>query len=524
MTTEPTQPTSAGSPATIPNPFAGVPASDFARDGIALILLLTSLAMPWNLDSFAGTRGATDHIVVVLVTVLSLLSLALTYLARAQVFGPAVSLGLASMIRGAANVPYVLVVVIYLLIDASKGTDDWYLGGGIGAAMAFGLAGAILAGMPRHSETESLAGWQVFAMRQGAVGLAALWTVLSFLNLIKVAVGYRDAPGNILAMAVISVLIILVGLAATTLGLFLRSAAARVAVLAGALALLGTAVIDWWTDWDMSTLGIESFNNPALNLVPFLALGALISSPLVRSGMKPAARAERDTRAATFLMLVIAGIAGAVVIMTILRLIGDEPVSTGVAIGYIVTQILIAAAVLVATTFLRQNFAGARMMAIAVVGGTIIIGIVSLVLVNKISDIARLDIVLHIGLPLAIITLLALSSRSDSAKPKVEASASPAAASPAAPVPPVPPAPPAAPAAAEAAPAEAPAPEAPSHPRADEAADPATSAQALHEIATTVPELRPVVAANPSAYPELLDWMGQLGEPAVDAQIAKRNA
>ncbi len=516
VTTEPTQPDSAGPSATMPNPFAGVPLSDFLRDSIALILLLVSLALPWNLDSFGGgTRGATDHIVVVLVTVLSLLSLALTYLARAQVFGPGVSVGLAALIRGAANVPYALVVAVFLVIDASKGSDGWFLGGGIGAAAAFGLAGAILAGMPRRSETESLDGWQVSAMRQGAVGLAALWTVLSFLNLILVAVDYRKSDGASLAIVVVAILLIFVALAAATLGLFANSAAARGAILAGALALLGTAVIDWWTDWDMSTLGIESLHIPALNLLPLLSLGAMVSSPLVQSGMKPVTPADRDSRAATFLMFAMAGTAGAAIIMTILRLVGDSPISSGVAIGYIVTLILIATAVLVATTFLRQNFAGSRLMAIAVVGGTIVIGIVSLVLVNKISDIARLDIVLHIGLPLAVIILLGLALRGAPAQRKAEAAASP-------PAPPVPLAPPVPPAPGEASPATAPAPPSPPHPRSDEASDPSTSAHALHEIATTVPELRPAVAANPSAYPELLTWMGQLGEKAVDDAIAAR--
>jgi len=30
------------------------------------------------------------------------------------------------------------------------------------------------------------------------------------------------------------------------------------------------------------------------------------------------------------------------------------------------------------------------------------------------------------------------------------------------------------------------------------------------------------VAANPSTYPDLLTWLGQLGDPAINAAIAAR--
>ncbi|NTW38980.1 MAG: hypothetical protein HGA44_03700 [Cellulomonadaceae bacterium] len=57
---------------------------------------------------------------------------------------------------------------------------------------------------------------------------------------------------------------------------------------------------------------------------------------------------------------------------------------------------------------------------------------------------------------------------------------------------------------------------------AQQAADPATPGQTLADIAALRPDLRPVVAANPAAYPGLLEWLGSLGEPAVDAALAAR--
>ncbi|GAA2246248.1 hypothetical protein GCM10010401_19730 [Rarobacter faecitabidus] len=58
---------------------------------------------------------------------------------------------------------------------------------------------------------------------------------------------------------------------------------------------------------------------------------------------------------------------------------------------------------------------------------------------------------------------------------------------------------------------------------AAQASDPATDQQVLAEIVQHAPELRVNVAGNPSAYPALVDWLKLLGDPAIDAAIAKRN-
>lgn len=57
---------------------------------------------------------------------------------------------------------------------------------------------------------------------------------------------------------------------------------------------------------------------------------------------------------------------------------------------------------------------------------------------------------------------------------------------------------------------------------AQQAADPATPAQTLADIAAQRPDLRAALASNPSAYQALLDWLGELGDPAVDAALAAR--
>lgn len=44
----------------------------------------------------------------------------------------------------------------------------------------------------------------------------------------------------------------------------------------------------------------------------------------------------------------------------------------------------------------------------------------------------------------------------------------------------------------------------------------------MQQIAQYAPELHPALALNPYLYPELLTWLGMLGEPATDAALAQR--
>ena len=62
------------------------------------------------------------------------------------------------------------------------------------------------------------------------------------------------------------------------------------------------------------------------------------------------------------------------------------------------------------------------------------------------------------------------------------------------------------------------------HPWALAASDPATPLEKLADLAHSEPELRPLIAANPSTYPDLLVWLGSLGDPAVDAALTARQA
>ena len=122
------------------SPFAGIPVSDYVRDGVAALLLLVSLALPWDVSS-----RASDKIEVVLLTILSLLTLALPYLARTGVLPTTWTVHTTRKVRLLANAPYVLLVLVYLVVDVVGGgalAAGW---GGVGSAAARGRTGERLA-------------------------------------------------------------------------------------------------------------------------------------------------------------------------------------------------------------------------------------------------------------------------------------------------------------------------------------------------------------------------------------------
>lgn len=117
------------------HPFAGVTAGDYVRDGVALLFLLVSLALRWDF----GT-DASDRIDVVLLTILSMFSLAVPAMARLGALGQGWTRRRIRLVRLLANVPYLVLVVVYLVLDLLRGGE---LGreGGVGVALGVGLRG-----------------------------------------------------------------------------------------------------------------------------------------------------------------------------------------------------------------------------------------------------------------------------------------------------------------------------------------------------------------------------------------------
>ncbi|MFI5429437.1 hypothetical protein [Aeromicrobium sp. UC242_57] len=56
-----------------------------------------------------------------------------------------------------------------------------------------------------------------------------------------------------------------------------------------------------------------------------------------------------------------------------------------------------------------------------------------------------------------------------------------------------------------------------------ESQDPSTTPARLAELAQIDRSLWPAIAVHPAAYPSLLDWLGQQGDPTVNAVLALRS-
>ncbi len=527
----------AGRPDSGANPFAGIPASDYVRDAAALALLLVSLALPWNFSVFATAR-----IEVILITLLSVFSLAVTYLARVGVFPPPVA-RFAWLIRLAANLPYLILVLVNVVIDAVAGAN--YGGGGIGFAVAFGLAGAVLAAQPREAEvsgaTAGVATGELWY--RGFLGFGAVSVLLAVLSLVLIVVrpGIGYFNGFAIALLVFSILFNAAAVALLVVGILRRSEPARLAAVAIGVIVLLAIVVDMFSGRVISGGGVESLHAVGYGAFVVSALGAFAAAPPLRLAMRtPEPGASRWFGASSILFLAAAGLAAFAALATVLALASGVFGAgyVGLGIGAIVILVAFALVAIVARSMFRTNPQGTYLVVLSLVGGLLVLGVVHVVLGAVSARVGILDLVLAFGLPLAILSYLTLptsvraqlsaavaagaAARADAARAAAASAAAASAAgatgsgasSAAPPSAAAPSAPPAAPAATPAAPAYT----------AEQASDPATDPAVLYQIAQSEPALRPLLAANPSAYPALLEWLGQLGDKKVDAALRKRAA
>lgn len=129
-------------PGAVPTP------ADRLRDIIALVALLVSLFLDWNVDSVALLR-----VDVAVITVISLVSLLLPAASRRGLFGPTWSPARLRAAKLIAGVPYLALVAAYVFWDILSRWIDVPDGStGLGSAVWIGLAGAVLAAQPRVSD------------------------------------------------------------------------------------------------------------------------------------------------------------------------------------------------------------------------------------------------------------------------------------------------------------------------------------------------------------------------------------
>lgn len=519
-----------------PNPFAGTPWSDWVRDIAAFFLLLASLGLPWSYQ--AG--DATERIEVILITVLSILSLAVIYLARFGAFGPGITLNGILLVRMLMNAPYLVLVIVYIGIDVFSE----YGGGALGTASAVGLAGAFLAAQPREFEVkgESADGpvvrlWNFILL--GVAGLVGLTTLLSLiLGTISITKSSSDAGVGLSSM--IMFLIPMAAVIALFVFVIRRSEVARTLGIAIGglmlpLMLLGH-LVDARNPFAL-TRTHETIHFTGYNMLWIAVAAGLLSSPGIRLAMNAIPPLNRWFGVITNGLLVIAGSAGYLLIVGILGFLYPQNVAIGLLIGYLLCVLAVGVGAVIGRTRMKLSPLNAQHFMLILLFGIVVFGIIALVLhlgradevINSMSwsqnvllITAYPVILMFIAFPLFLASLLFMpvSVRTSfaahmPARPAAAAAsgyptvaAYPQSAQP--PAPPVaPPAPPAAPAPKVSA-------------SMKKAMNPATSAADLHALAQEDSALWPAIAENPSAYPALLEWLAQVGGPEVAAALARR--
>ena len=406
------------------NPLAGIPVADYIRDALAALFLLVSLALTWQ-GILEGK--ATDRIEVILITVLSVLSIGIPYLARLGVFPATWTVREVRNLKLAANAPYVILVLVYIVIDIIKYED----GKGIGSAAALGLVGAIIAASPRQAELgpadqdqEPAVIWKKIVLGTGgfvAFGFASS-LVLFFVQLI-------DSSG----LEAIPVILAFVKFAFTAaFALYLvyqiaikQSEAWRIFGVALSIVII---VLFVFGAGDESTL-------PKLTGVGFVALdsflGGVIAAPLsliggvgaffipafVAAASSPAllrgvgpAKSDINTwfEVIKATLLYVSLIAGAVAINSLLALFisgdkiyGDKP--TAVWITSAILGAAIVAAVLYAYQAFTRNAVQGRVIVLVALGLTFVLGLVILIIAPSINDQKFLTaghLILAFGLPI----------------------------------------------------------------------------------------------------------------------------
>ena len=354
-------------PAAAPSAFAGVPVGDHVRDGAAALLLILSLIMPWD-----WSHAATSRLEVVLITIVSLLSLSVGYLARANAFGPAFTVARAATVRRLANLPYLLLFVIYLLIDVVNGG-----GGGIGAAAAFGLAGVVLAVQPHEAEIaargdrgSSDRAW--LAVPVVIAGLSALIVLISMVMFI-VEFGTSFTGAAMLLASMLSLLLAVVLIGVPTVGMLARDPAWRlvlVTVAASAicmflLAKMGAAAAPL----------VESIHLLSAGMMLWPALAAAAVAPSARRAM----RAEgRTWEAAAVRVLTLAIAAAAIYLVIAILDVVDAP-STVRAVILVVLAAMYLGLAVVARLLVAGRDARVRVIGFGAAAALLLLGIVVLV-------------------------------------------------------------------------------------------------------------------------------------------------
>lgn len=527
--------------------FASVPASDYIRDGVAVFLLLISMFMVWTYGASTATGSvAATRIDVILITLVSMFSVAIPYLWRSGVFGQTWGYHRTQLARLAANTPYFVLVVVYLILELINRH-------GLGPAAAFGLAGAILAAQPRRAELGSTAADAVTDKRWAlaVVGFAAFVGVLTVIQFIErmTVVQSLDWAGTLATVVLGAASAAL--LVWTALGVSRGHNGRRLIGIGIGVAGIGMGLLALIPAVTVVSLIFHAFS-PGLSIYFWLAFGALAASP---SGARICAAAEPEDqrgvlgRTGTLVTLAII-VLGLVVVVSALALIANASYGGyGIASNTVPWVVVIFLAVVgavggfVAKSALKQHTRQSYVLTAGYAAALFILGLV-IVIMSATSYMlwnGTLGLLAAFALPVALMLSMFGSASQREAfrtvghgshsgfrfEPPARAWEQPESTT----------------AEASYQPSTAYQPDA--HPvhgggteahgvgtavQVDEelagvlaeAADPDAPPARLYEIAAQHPEARPLIAGNPAAYPALLSWLAEQQDPEIDAALAQR--
>lgn len=377
-----------------PNPFTGYPVSDWVRDGSAALLLLVSLALPWSysftwdFESDSPLVNAAGRVEVLLITLLSVLSISVGYLAKFGVFGQQVRATTVALVRGLLGLPYLLLVLLYVVFDAVKLGD---FGGGLGPAAVVGFSGALLAATPRRSEILSAefspsAARHGFAFVVGYFVLGAVLTLLgTVLSLIQV-IGNADALGTNGFIVLLQTLSMLSGAAVPLLftGLVLRRSEISRRVLFGfAIAAVAGSIVSSLAGQGLLETLHADFGYPLLLLGGALGVAGHPGLPYaMRQFASPVESWVRTMRAASLALAIGTGYLTVTAITVIILLQGR---GIGLVVGVLVCALLTLVAALILRTQLSPSLAQTRPLVAGIAGGVALAGLVSVILAGIFS-------------------------------------------------------------------------------------------------------------------------------------------
>ncbi|KRD36771.1 hypothetical protein ASE27_09925 [Oerskovia sp. Root918] len=357
------------SPAAPANPFAGIPVSDYVRDGVAALLLFVSLTMPWD---FANR--ASDKVEVILVSVLSLLSLALPYLARTGVLPTTWTVHTTRRVRLLANAPYGLLVAVYVVLDLVNGTagNGW---GGLGTGLALGLAGAVLAAQPRQAELgpvdQDRAVSQTWVKVLIGIGaLAVVGAVVAFVFSLTLGLG---VVGIFARLVVAALAVGLVGL--PVWGILRKQESWRLVLVGLGIALVVLYVLNTGN----FLVSYESLRGGQFGLLLIPAAAAVAASPAVARSTASASPVETWVAVAVDTLDLVLVVAAVLTLQAILWLAAG--LSGVVVILALVLGLLMVGVSLVARRALARDAVSGRTLALGGAGVVAVLGIVLLIVV-----------------------------------------------------------------------------------------------------------------------------------------------